>query len=107
MNARDAEEYTQNLDGIEVTVVRSRSLNEAVLVTDGMPDPPAGKTYELWLDHEGQGMVPAGLMGGGTQQVLFNGDPADAIGAGITIEPAGGSEEPTTKPMMTFTFEKA
>jgi hypothetical protein len=107
MNARDAEEYTQNLDGIEVTVVRARSLNEAVLVTDGMPDPPAGKTYELWLDHEGQGMVPAGLMGGGTQQVLFNGDPADAIGAGITIEPAGGSEEPTTKPMMTFTFEKA
>ena len=107
MNARDAEEYTQSLDGIEVTVVRSRSLNEAVLVTDGMPDPPDGKTYELWLAHEGQGMVPAGLMGGGAQQVMFHGDPADAIGAGITIEPEGGSEEPTRKPMMSFTFEKA
>ncbi len=107
MNARDAEEYTQSLDGIEVTVVRSRSLNQAVLVTDGMPEPPDGKTYELWLAHEGQGMVPAGLMGGGAQQVLFEGDPAEALGAGITIEPEGGSDKPSTRPMMSFTFEKA
>jgi anti-sigma factor RsiW len=105
LNAQDAEEYTQTLDGVEVTVVRSRSLNQAVLVTDAMPDPPTGKVYELWLAHEGQGMVPAGLMGGGAQQVLLEGDPADAVGAGITLEPEGGSEEPTSEPMMSFTFE--
>ena len=105
--ADDAEEYTQTLDGVEVTVVRSRSLNQAVLVTEGMPTPPEGKVYELWLAHEGKGMVPAGLMGGGRQEVALEGDPATALGAGITIEPAGGSEEPTSEPMMSFTFEKA
>jgi hypothetical protein len=105
--ADDAEEYTQRLDGVEVTVVRSRSLNAAVLTADGMPAPPRGKVYELWLDHEGIGMVPAGLMTGEEQEVLFEGDPATALGAGITVEPAGGSEEPTTPPMMSFTFEKA
>lgn len=106
-SAGDAEEYTQDLDGIEVTVVRSRSLNEAVLVADDMPPPPEGRVYELWLDHEGVGMVPAGLMEGDESQVVFKGDPATALGAGITVEPEGGSEKPTSDPMMSFTFEKA
>ena len=105
--ADDAEEYTQTLDGVEVTVVRSPSMNKAVLTTDAMPTPPEGKVYELWLAHKGKGMVPAGLMGGGAQQVMFDGDPASALGAGITIEPEGGSEEPSTAPMMSFTFENA
>ena len=39
-----------------------RELNKAVVVTEDMPPPPEGKVYELWLDHEGVGMVPAGLM---------------------------------------------
>ena len=96
--ADDAEEYTQTLDGVEVTVVRSPSLNQAVLTTEAMPTPPEGKVYELWLAHKGKGMVPAGLMGGGAQQVLFEGDPASAVGAGITLEPEGGSEEPDHRP---------
>ena len=108
LQADDAERYTQRLEGgTEVTLVRSRSLNQAVLVADDMPAPPSGKVYELWLDHEGVGMVPAGLMTGEEEQVLLEGDPATAIGAGITVEPAGGSEEPTLPPVTTFAFESA
>jgi anti-sigma factor RsiW len=108
LQAEDAEEYTQTIDGSEATLVRSRSLNEAVLVTKNMAPPPDGKVYELWLDHEGVGMVPAGLMAqGGEQQVLLEGDPATALGAGITVEPAGGSEEPTLPPVTLFAFEQA
>jgi hypothetical protein len=106
LNAPDAEEYVQRVDGAEVTVVRSPSQNAAVLMTTDMPAAPEGKVYELWLDHEEVGMVPAGLMTGEEQQVLFEGDPATAIGAGITVEPEGGSEEPTSEPVVTFTFEK-
>ena len=105
-DADDAEEFTQTHDGIEVTLVRSRSLNEAVLVAEDLPPLPAGKVYELWLDHKGVGMVPAGLMQGGSQEVQLEGDPGTARGAGITVEPAGGSEKPTSDPMMTFAFEK-
>jgi anti-sigma factor RsiW len=108
LQAPDAERYTQSVNGSQATLVRSPSLNRAVLVTEDMAPPPQGKVYELWLDHEGIGMVPAGLMEqGGEQAVLLEGDPATAIGAGITVEPAGGSEEPTSPPVTLFSFERA
>jgi anti-sigma factor RsiW len=108
LQAEDAERYTQAIDGAEATLVRSPSLNQAVLVTKDMAPPPEGKVYELWLDHKGVGMVPAGLMAqGGEQQILLEGDPATALGAGITVEPAGGSEEPTLPPVTLFAFEQA
>ena len=41
-------------------------------------------------------MVPAGLMPAGADQtVLLEGDASDAVGVGITIEPEGGSKEPS------------
>ena len=108
LQAEDAESYTNTIDGSEATLVRSPSLNQAVLVTKDMAPPPEGKVYELWLDHKRVGMVPAGLMAeGGEQQILLDGDPATAIGAGITVEPAGGSEEPTLPPVTLFAFEQA
>jgi anti-sigma factor RsiW len=108
LRAPDAERYTQTVDGAEATLVRSTSLNQAVLLTRDMAPPPQGKVYELWLDHEGIGMVPAGLMNrGGEQRILLEGDPATATGAGITVEPAGGSEEPTLPPVTLIPFEKA
>ena len=108
LQASDAEEYKQTLaGGAEATLVRSKELNQAVLVTSDMPPPPDGKVYELWLDHEGVGMVPAGLMEAGQDQLLLEGDPATALGAGITVEPApGGSEEPTLPPVTLFEFEQ-
>lgn len=106
--ADDAEEYTQSVDGTEVTIVRSRSLNQAVVLAPDMPAAPRGKVYELWLDY-GDGMVPAGLMTGEEEEeVLFEGDPGAAVGAGITVEPApDGSKAPTTPAILSFTFKKA
>lgn len=104
--ADDAETFTQTLDGgAEATVIRSQSLNQAVLVTDDMPAPPTGKVYELWLEHEGVGMVAAGLMDGAEHEVVLEGDPATAVGFGITVEPEGGSEEPTLPAVTTISFE--
>lgn len=107
--ADDAETFSTTLEGGAVaTVIRSRSLNQAVLVTDDMPPAPEGKVYELWLDHEGVGMVAAGLMENGQREVVLQGDPADAIGFGITVEPDGGSPEPTTSALVTtLAFESA
>lgn len=108
LQAEDAERYTQTVDGSRATIVRSASLNKAVLITRDMAPPPQGKVYELWLDHKGVGMVPAGIMTeGGEQRILLEGDPATATGAGITVEPAGGSEEPTLPPVTLFAFEQA
>lgn len=108
LQAADAEEYTRDLeDGSRATVVRSASLNQAVVRTENLPALPQGKVYELWLQHEDDGMVPAGLMTDADKVLLLEGDPADAIGAGITIEPAGGSLQPTGELVALIPFEKA
>jgi anti-sigma factor RsiW len=105
--AEDAETFTKTLDnGAEATLVRSRSLNEAVLVTNDMPDAPDGSVYELWLVHDDQ-MVPAGLMTGGDHEIVLEGDPATANGFGITVEPDGGSDQPTSEPVTQIAFENA
>lgn len=105
--ADDAETYTQKVGDATATLVRSEQLNQAVLLTEDMPAAPEGKVYELWLDHEGEGMVPAGLMEGDEPEVVLDGDPASAVGFGITVEPEGGSDEPTSAPVTQIAFENA
>ena len=53
-------------------------------------------------------MLPAGLMGsGGDHTILLKGDASAATGVGITVEPEGGSPEPTTEPIALFDLDKA
>ena len=106
-NAADAQTFSDTLDnGAKATLVRSRSLNEAVLVTDDMPAAPSGSVYELWLVHDGE-MVSAGLMDGGDHELLLEGDPATAQGFGITVELDDGDEEPTLPPVSQIEFQTA
>ena len=91
--------------GAKATITHSDSIGKAVLVTEKMPPPPKGMVYQLWLDQPGEGMVSAGLMPvQADQTVLLDGDAATATGAGITVEPEGGSAEPTTTPIALFDF---
>lgn len=91
--------------GAAATLVRSVSLRQAVLITEAMPPAPDGKVYQVWFDVPGQGMVKAALMPPKSDQVvLLSGDAAVATGAGITVEPEGGSPEPTTEPIALFDF---
>lgn len=108
LEAEDAERYVQKLeDGSKATVVRSRSLGQAVVVTEGMADPGEGLVYELWLQHDDR-MVAAGFMPEGPDNtVLLSGDAANADGVGITVEPEGGSEEPNLESAVVFSFDDA
>ncbi len=107
LSAPDAETYTRTFpDGAKATLVRSRELNRAVLTTADMADAPEGSVYELWLVHDDD-MVPAGLMAGGDHEILLEGDPGTANGFGITVEPDGGSEEPTLPAVTQIAFENA
>jgi hypothetical protein len=93
VQAQDAEKFTNTFPGgAKVTVVRSKALNEAVVMTDGLDKAPDGRAYVMWLQHDNV-MVPAGTMGDGTTTIM-SGDAATATGAGVTIEDA--SVEPTT-----------
>ncbi len=92
-------------NGGSATIVRSASLGKAVLVGTDLPSPGAGKTYQLWLQSKSSAFTSAGIVpGSGNQVVVLGGDAAVAAGAGITIEPAGGSRQPTTEPLALFPF---
>ena len=108
LQAKDAKRVSVDLGDVgKATVVRSVSHNAAVIVSEDMAPAPEGKVYELWL-WSGDKFVPAGLMPDDSDQtILLEGDAAVAGAAGITIEPDGGSEVPTTDPIALFEFSEA
>jgi len=104
--APDARTRTAELaDGARGTVVVSRSRDRAVFIASGMAGPPSGKVYQLWFDDEGT-MRSAGLMDPRrtTGAVLLEGPVDRASGMGITVEPAGGSAEPSSAPVAVVAF---
>ncbi|MFG1665670.1 anti-sigma factor domain-containing protein [Streptomyces sp. Y7] len=106
LTAADARVGTARLGGgADGAVVVSRSLDRAVFVSSGMAEPPRGKVYQLWFDDRGT-MRPAGLMAPhrADQSVLLRGAVDGATGMGITVEPAGGSAEPTSAPVAVLDF---
>jgi hypothetical protein len=109
LQAGDAKRVTVTLPGnVRATLIRSVAEGKAVLVTRNMPAAPHGKVYELWLQTTGGAMVPAGLMTeAGSRTVLLQGDAASATAAGITVEPEGGSQSPTSDPIVLFDFTRA
>jgi anti-sigma-K factor RskA len=109
MAAVDAKQVKVSFaDGATATVVRSEKLGKAVLVTEKMPAAPDGKVYELWLRNSAGRMVPAGLMkGSGDQKQVLQGNAAVANAAAISVEPSGGSTEPTSDPIALFDFQQA
>lgn len=105
--ADDATRASQELpDGSRATVVVSRSEGAAVILTEDMAPAPDGKVYELWLQEPDGDLAPAGLMPDDSDAtVLLDGDATDATGVGVTVEPDGGSPEPTTDPVLFFELE--
>jgi anti-sigma-K factor RskA len=92
----DAQRFTKDLPGGgTATIVRSAAEHRAVMVTEDLPPAPDGKVYQLWLQTPSEDMVSAGLMPAGTDTALLDGDADAAIGAGLSLEPDGGSEQPT------------
>jgi len=109
LDAADAQRFEIDLPGgASASVVRSVSQGRAVLITHDMPPAPSGRVYEVWLQTPAGTMERAGLMSrAGSRTVLLDGDAATATGAGITVEPEGGSDAPTTDPIVLFDFQKA
>ena len=109
LQAPDAEEVVLDMgEAGRAKVVRSKSVDRAVIVTEDMAPAPEGRVHELWLQSPEDEMVPAGLMPPGEDQtVVLEGSAAEATAVGITVEPQGGSDEPTTEPIALFDLTQA
>jgi anti-sigma-K factor RskA len=83
--------------GGTATLLISPSEDAAVVKMSGVPAPPAGKVYQMWLiPKDGSAPVSQGLM---DEEALSKPAVVEGISSaaalGITVEPAGGSESPT------------
>jgi anti-sigma-K factor RskA len=88
--------------GGTATVVVSRAEQKMIFTTAGLPPLPTAKVYELWLIGPPQirkaGLLPA-PSAGKTPPLLASGVVAgDKVG--VTVEPAGGTSQPTTTPIL-------
>jgi anti-sigma-K factor RskA len=89
--------------GGTVTAVVSLRQQEAVVTSARLPALAGGRVYQLWVLTSGGGARSAGLL---TVSLSGTAEPALASGVGagdrlgITVEPAGGTAQPTTTPVV-------
>lgn len=102
--AADARTITLDApEGVTARVVYSATRGEGVFLAHGLAALPADQVYELWLIGE-SGATPAGLFlpteDGRVLPHVMTGDLRATTAFGVTIEPAGGSPEPTSTPII-------
>lgn len=73
-----------------------------IIAFRGMSQPPSGQVYQLWMITDGQ-VTPGPTFtpdADGRATVQVGGDASTAGQMAITMEPDGGSQTPTTSPIM-------
>ena len=91
------------MEGVSVTVVRSESLGDLVFSAHGLED-LSDEDYQLWLTRPDGSVSSAGVLAveeeGFVLPVLASSQDEETDGIAVTIEPEGGSEQPTSDPVM-------
>lgn len=93
---------TEAGDG-EATVLASESTGKVLVVANGLEAQPSDRTYQLWFIDSAGTPRSAGTFdpqADGEATVLLQGEsrPGDTIG--LSVEPDGGSQAPTTTPLF-------
>ena len=97
----------QNLSG---SVLLDRERNTVALVMWHLPELSEDQTYQAWLIKPDGYRVSAGTfqpqegVSYTTQPIYARQDVSDFVGVGVTVEPAGGSEQPTGPNMFSVDF---
>jgi anti-sigma-K factor RskA len=87
----------ETANGGEIAVATSPELGQMAVDTDELPELDDEHVYQLWAIKDGA-MSSVGVLEpekGASMEM-----PAPDIEVAITVEPAGGSEQPTTEPIM-------
>jgi hypothetical protein len=101
LTAPDATISTEKLArGGTASVVASRAHGRSALIASGLPPLTDDRVYQLWYAEPGL-FRPAGLLSsaGGRQAHVLDGRLGGATAVCVTVEPAGGSRQPTTRPL--------
>jgi len=102
-SAEDSQQAAADVaGGGTAKLVWSNSLGSSAVMVDGLAVLDSDKVYELWyIDDEGARAAGTFTVGdsGATWRVL-DGEMRAGDLVGVTVEPAGGSEQPTTEPIV-------
>ena len=82
------------------TIVMSPSRGEAVLVGSELAELPDGRVYEAWTI-DGEVPVPAGTFSPDDKVVPLPDTAFSAKSVAVTVEPKGGSDQPTSDAVFT------
>jgi anti-sigma-K factor RskA len=87
--------------GGKATLYWSNRLQRSAIILNGVTSLPSGKTYQLWYIN-GKSIKSAGTVEATSNDVtqVLQGDLKKGDTVGVTVEPAGGSRQPTTKPIV-------
>ncbi len=88
----------ETANGGQITVGISPSRGEMAVDTKDLPPLDSGHVYQIWSVHDGQ-MTSAALLGDLDSGAAMGLPPENAKVA-LTVEPKGGSEQPTTAPIV-------
>ncbi|MGW0816569.1 anti-sigma factor [Streptomyces viridiviolaceus] len=101
LTAPDATISAEKLEyGGTASVVASRGQGRAAFIASALPPLSGDQVYQLWYAESGQYRA-AGLLSatGGRQASVLDGRLGGATAVCVTVEPAGGSVQPTTDPI--------
>jgi hypothetical protein len=85
-------------DGGSLQLMYSRERGAMLVQPAELPALPADETYQLWMI-DGDDVTSAGLLEDPADAVMHAGTIPEGIVVGLTIEPAGGSEQPSMEPL--------
>ncbi len=92
--------------GIEARATFIEDEQVALVRISGLTPLPDGSDYQLWAIGPGESPAPAGVVNvqGGSVVASIPGSFSAGWAFAITIEPTGGSAEPTTDPIVAVKF---
>ncbi|MBW8817058.1 MAG: anti-sigma factor [Streptomyces sp.] len=89
----------QDAQGRTIGVIASASEGRAVVTLSGYSAPPSGRVRQLWLMRPNEQPRSLGLFAADTPLVATGLDKS-ATSLAVTVEPDGGSAQPTTQPVV-------
>ncbi|OAH15869.1 anti-sigma factor [Streptomyces jeddahensis] len=89
----------QDAQGRGINVVASASLHRAVVTVTGLGAPPGDRVHQLWAVGKSGTPRSLGVLDGDTPKVV-GGLNTSATSLAVTTEPAGGSPQPTSAPLV-------
>ncbi|SEQ84745.1 Anti-sigma-K factor RskA [Streptomyces sp. yr375] len=94
----------KDAQGRSIGVIASASEGQAIVTLNGYEGLPAGQAHQLWLMRPGAQPRSLGLFADDTPLVATGLDRA-ATSLAVTVEPDGGSPQPTTQPVVQLTLK--